>query len=546
MIDNKKRSSTHRRALCCAVALALGSGLMFGPADAGDGSAVPLSSLDGDNGFRVDGGAAYDLAGLALAGAGDMNGDGIDDFVVSSYGADPNGDYSGRTYVVFGSATGFPATQALDALDGSNGFQVDGLATFDRSGRAVAGGDLNGDGLGDLVIGANSADPASRTDAGSTYVVFGQAGAFPAALDLATLDGDNGFRIDGAAAYEHSGASLSANGDINGDGIDDLVLGAYGATFNGPYSGSAYVVFGHVAPFPATLDLGSLDGSSGVRLDGSGSAGRAVSSADINGDGADDVLVGAPSSSAGANYAGSTYVVFGQSAAFPPAIDMNTLDGDTGFRIDGDAAYTQGASALAGIGDINGDGFEDFAVGAGQSSAGVPYAGSTWVVFGTDAGFDASFSVGALDGNNGFRIDGVAPYDRSGGAVAAAGDFNGDGMSDLLIGAAGADPNGDGSGSSYVVFGSGAGFAATLSLSALDGTNGLRFDGVASGDSSGNAVARAGDINGDGAIDILIGAPNASPNGMLSGSAFVVFAAPGAAADVVFCDGFDGGSCASP
>jgi hypothetical protein len=96
------------------------------------------------------------------------------------------------------------------------------------------------------------------------------------------------------------------------------------------------------------------------------------------------------------------------------------------------------------------------------------------------------------------------------------------------------------------VFGSGAGFAATLSLSALDGTNGLRFDGVASGDSSGNAVARAGDINGDGAIDILIGAPNASPNGMLSGSAFVVFAAPGAAADVVFCDGFDGGSCASP
>lgn len=546
MIDCRMSSRTRRRALYCAVTLALGSGLLLGAASAGNGSAFPLSSLDGDNGFRLDGGATYDLAGLSLSGAGDINGDGLDDVIVSAYGADPNGDYSGRTYVVFGSDTGFPAVQALDALDGSNGFRVDGLATFDRSGRAVAGGDINGDGIGDLVISANSADPASLTDAGSTYVVFGHAGAFPAEVDLAALDGDNGFRIDGASAYEHSGGSLSANGDITGDGIDDLVIGAYAAAFNGPYSGSAYVVFGHAAPFPATLDLGTLDGSNGVRLDGSGSAGRAVSSADVNGDGADDILVGAPSSSAGANYAGSTYVVFGQSTAFAPTVDMTTLDGDAGFRVDGDAAYTQGSGALAGIGDMNGDGFDDFAIGAGQSSAGVPYAGSTWVVFGTDAAFGASLSVGALDGTNGFRIDGAAAYDRSSGAIAAADDFNGDGLADLLIGATGADPNGDNSGSTYVVFGNSAGFAATISLSAIDGSNGQRFDGVAGGDASGNAVARAGDVNGDGAIDILIGAPNASPNGALSGSAYVVFGTANIAIDVVFCDGFDGGPCASP
>ena len=131
-----------------------------------------------------------------------------------------------------------------------------------------------------------------------------------------------------------------------------------------------------------------------------------------------------------------------------------------------------------------------------------------------------------LNGTNGFRLNGVAAGDVSGLAVSGAGDVNGDGLADLLIGARGAAPNGDFSGASYVVFGRDTAqnpFPASLDLSDLDGTNGFRLNGVAAGDVSGNAVSSAGDVNGDGLADLLIGAYGANPNGSFSGVSYVVF-----------------------
>jgi hypothetical protein len=101
------------------------------------------------------------------------------------------------------------------------------------------------------------------------------------------------------------------------------------------------------------------------------------------------------------------------------------------------------------------------------------------VVFGKSGGFTSTINLSTLDGTNGFRLDGVAANDRSGNSVSSAGDVNGDGFDDLIVGAFGADPNGNDSGSSYVVFGKSGGFASTLNLSTLDGTNGFRLDGVA-------------------------------------------------------------------
>ncbi|SFD94670.1 integrin alpha [Nitrosomonas sp. Nm166] len=485
---------------------------------------INLSSLDGSNGFRVDGAAAYDLSGRSVSNAGDVNGDGFDDVIIGAYGADPNGDLSGSSYVVFGKASGFDATLDLSSLDGSNGFRMDGVATYDRSGRSVSNaGDINDDGFADLIVGARTADNYS----GSSYVVFGKASGFDATLDLSSLDSSNGFSLEGAAAGDYSGTSVSNAGDVNGDGFADLLVSATGAEPNGIYdAGSSYVVFGKASGFDATLDLSSLDGSNGFRMDGvaSGDAsGNSVSSAgDVNGDGFVDVLVGAFHTNPSGLNSGSSYVVFGKASGFGATLALSSLDGSNGFRIDGEAAFDSLGNSVSSAGDVNGDGFTDLIVGAYRTDVNGYSSGSSYVVFGKASGFDSTLDLSSLDGNNGFRLDG-ADGDRAGSSVSDAGDINGDGFGDLLVGAPEASPNGLVSGSSYVVFGKASGFDATLDLSSLDDSNGFRLDGVAERDYSGRSVSSAGDVNGDGFDDLLIGAYGADPNGDLSGSSYVVF-----------------------
>ncbi len=132
----------------------------------------------------------------------------------------------------------------LSSLNGGNGFRLDGENIDDESGFSVNdAGDVNGDGYDDVIVGAIHAS-ANGFWTGSSYVVFGRASGFDARMDLSSLDGSNGFRLDGENAYDESGFSVSGAGDINGDGFDDVIVGAYRADSNGDYSGSSYVVFG--------------------------------------------------------------------------------------------------------------------------------------------------------------------------------------------------------------------------------------------------------------------------------------------------------------
>jgi hypothetical protein len=496
-----------------------------------------LSTLDGTNGFKINGEVGFDWSGRSVASAGDVNGDGIGDLIIGAQLAGPNGSYSGASYVVFGRSAGFSATLNLSALNGSNGFQISGEATMDEFGRSVASaGDVNGDGVDDLIIGAFNASP-NGTASGASYVVFGTSAGFAAILELSALDGTNGFQINGEAQYNRSGHSVASAGDVNGDGIGDLIIGAYRASPNGWESGASYVVFGSNAGFAATLNLTALDGTDGFQMNGEAQthrSGNSVASAgDVNGDGIDDLIVGAYRASPNGIVTGASYVVFGSNTGFAATLNLSALDGDNGFRIDGEGLLDDSGISVASAGDVNGDGIGDLIIGANT----VRYAGASYVVFGNSAGFAATLSLGALNGTNGFRINGEAFGDQSGVSVASAGDVNDDGVDDLIIGAYRAGPNGQQSGASYVVFGRTAGFAATLSLGALNGTNGFQISGEAAYDLSGISVASAGDVNGDGIGDLIIGAYQADQPGKEdSGASYVIFGLPG---PVIFAGGAD-------
>ena len=164
---------------------------------------------------------------------------------------------------------------------------------------------------------------------------------------------------------------------------------------------------------------------------------------------------------------------------FPANFDLANLNGANGFTISGVAADDQSGRSVASAGDVNGDGFADLIVGAFGADPHGSYSGASYVVFGKAAGFGANLDLSTLNGANGFKLSGVAADDCSGFSVASAGDVNGDGFADLIVGAYGADPHGSYSGASYVVFGKAAGFGANLDLSTLNGANGFKLSGVA-------------------------------------------------------------------
>ena len=466
---------------------------------------ITLSSIDGSNGFRIAGTPPDNL--LAVAGAGDVNGDGFADLIIGSYTA---GNFDGVTYVVFGKASGFAANLDFSNLTGSNGFKILG-GPGDYAGALVASaGDVNGDGFDDVIIGAPGHTANGHWYSGAAYVVFGKASGFAATLPASSLNGSNGFEIDGAGALDSAGWSVSSAGDVNGDGFADVILSAqpHTAPFNS--AGVSYVVFGKASGFAANLNVADLNGSNGFTITGETagdySGSPVLSAGDINGDGFDDLIIDTlPNNS---NPYGAAYVVFGKASGFGANLYLSSLNGSNGFKI--------GLYNVASAGDINGDGFADLVIGDIYGSGSGGYAsGISYVVFGKASGFSAALDYSHLNGSNGFQISGEAPGDFSGFSVGSAGDVNGDGFDDLIIGAPNADPNGNASGSVYVVYGKASGFPANLSLSDLNGGNGFEIDGTGSLNVAGLSVSSAGDVNGDGAADMIIGVAN--------GASYVVF-----------------------
>lgn len=475
---------------------------------------VELGALNGEEGTLIIGAQSTDMSGFSVSEIGDINGDSVTDLIIGAPHADRVADENqGKSFVVFGQSGFSAASFNLASLDGSNGFVITGIDSLDESGTRVRNaGDINNDGTPDLVIGAPMADHAAGIDAGEAYVIYGSDQPFPANINLEDLDGSNGFVLQGADAGDLLGGSVSAAGDFNNDGIDDLIVGAYQADNGAGDEGEAVVLFGSGSGFPAAVSVTDLDGSNGLvfrGIDAGDLAGRSVSAAgDPNADGIDDIIIGASLASAPGQFSGEAYVVFGSSQPFSASFELSTLDGLNGFVISGAPANEELGESVSGLGDINDDGFDDLLIGApGAAVAAEPQVGRAYLVFGTNGGFPQNLDVSALNGSNGFVLNGVMAASRSGDVVSNVGDFNGDGFNDLLVGAGNASIDGRAAaGQAYLLFGSDLGFASSIDLVSLPADRGFLLNGSIPGEMAGISVSGGGDFNNDGLCDVLIGA----------------------------------------
>lgn len=362
-------------------------------------------------------------------------------------------------------------------------------------------------------------DPHGATDAATiTVTVTSTATSF----QLSSLDGTQGFTIDGYAANYRSGQIVAYAGDVNNDGYNDVMIGSPLADLGGTDRGQGYVIFGDDA-LAATYTLNAL-GTQGFTVTGASNGDRLSNGlsgiGDFNADGYSDVMFGAPRGDTGGSNRGEVSVIYGDNSLGGSSIVTPPVDSGE-FMLRGTSNGDQAGSAVGTAGDVNGDGIADLIVASPNGDPGGSNRGEVSIMFGRTTSLAGSTIPLNTLGSEGVTINGINNGDRIGSSVYSAGDVNGDGYDDVIIGAQFAEDAGTNRGEAYVVFGSASIGGTTINLSSL-GTQGFIIHGTTNNDRLGFSVKTAGDINGDGYDDVIIGAPLADPNGNSSGQTYVV------------------------
>jgi hypothetical protein len=450
---------------------------------------VDLGGINGKNGTSILDSTKFSSAGALVEIIPDLNGDGIDDLLIGTAPVHEEG--SAVAYVVYGRETPSATKLNLAKLKPEQGFKV--IAPATAGGISLQGTvDLNGDGLQDLLFGAPSAVSGVQ-QLGSVIVLYGRAD-FGKSVDLSEIDAPSGLVISGAVHQGSFGFSVTSAGDVNNDGIDDLIVAAPLEDYIPPLptiptigsDGAAYVIFGGNT-LPATISVSNLDGTNGFALKSDVRRARVgfsvAGTGDLNGDGVDDIAVRVRGSFDAP--VGGVYVVYGNDSGFDPQVIVTALSTDEGLRVTASSSNAEFGTGMAALGDVNGDGIDDLGIGGD---------GSGYVLYGSTE-FGASINVETASADEVFAFRGTY-----GLGFRPLGDWNADGIDDFSVYTVGAGLFENQLRSAYVIFGSET-LPAELSEQSVDGFNGFRFL------RSGGVVSNGGDLNADGKIDLAFGYP---------------------------------------
>ncbi|MBL0108075.1 MAG: FG-GAP repeat protein [Ignavibacteria bacterium] len=409
--------------------------------------------------------------GISVSTAGDMNGDGYADVIAGGNYLDNGQLDEGRALVYLGYSGGLRTTAEV-IYENNQGFSQFGYSV-------ATAGDINGDGFSDVICGAYNYDNPSSNE-GAAFVYLGSA---------IGMSASSNWNAEGNQVSANFGYSVSTAGDVNGDGYSDVIVGAYNFDNGQTQEGAAFVFHGSANGL-STFSSWNAEGNQA-----SAEFGNSVSTAgDVNGDGYSDVIVGAFLYDNGQTDEGISFVYYGSASG---------LSLTSNWTAEGNQADARYGFSLSTAGDVNGDGYSDVIIGDPYFDNGQSDEGVAFVYHGSASGLSLTSNWSA-EGNQLHALFGES--------VSTAGDVNGDGYSDVIIGAYGFDNGQTNEGTAYVYHGSASGISLISNWSAEGNQVNAIF---------GYSVSTAGDVNGDGFSDVIIGAYNFDNGQNNEGAAFV-------------------------
>ena len=408
----------------------------------------------------------------------------------------------------------------------ANGPGAVNLIADDRYGTVAGIGDLNGDGVQDIAVGAGF-DEGTDANSGALYIHFMNTDG---TIDSTVKIDENTANGPGAASLEASdnyGTAVTTIGDLNGDGVQDLAVGAITDEGTDLGSGAFYIHFMNTdgtIDSTVKIDENTVNGVTAASLDAGDAYGAAIANiGDLNGDGVQDLAVGAYFDEGTDSASGAIYIHFMNTDGTIDStvkIDENTANGPGAASLDGFDFY---GVSIANLNDLNGDGVQDLAVGAFLDEGTDASSGALYIHFmNTDGTIDSTVKI---DENtaNGPGAASLAASDLYGGSVANLGDLNGDGVQDIIVGAPADEGTDLGSGAFYLHYMNTDGTIDSTVKFDENTANGATAASLNASDQYGSYIANIGDLNGDGIQDIAVGAYADEGTDASSGAIYIHF-----------------------